>query len=211
MSLSRWLRDYLYIPLGGNRKGTPRTLVNILVTFLIGGIWHGAGWTFIVWGALHGAALAVHRVWATVGFKLPKSAAWFCTFLFINSTWVFFRAESLADAVKILQAMLPRNIETPVLINQLRQIDTSLDFTEIWAVGGPLLTTLHGLIFIVVLPLIVLLMPNSMQIIRFEEYDGPLVFRTNLMMAALLGFLLFTSFMTFVGSVSTSTFLYFNF
>ncbi|MGJ0364316.1 MBOAT family O-acyltransferase, partial [Aliarcobacter cryaerophilus] len=63
MTLSRFLRDYIYIPLGGNRKGEFRTYTNLLATFLIGGLWHGAGWTFIIWGALHGIALAIHRFW----------------------------------------------------------------------------------------------------------------------------------------------------
>lgn len=211
VSLSRWLRDYLYIPLGGNRKGTSRTLANLIITFLIGGIWHGAGWTFVAWGALHGAALAVHRMWGTLGFKLPKLVAWLCTFLFINVTWVFFRAESLADATRILKAMLPHNVQTPVIVDQIRQINDSMEFAKYWAIDGPLLTSVHTLLFIVGFPLLVFIMPNSMQLIQFAEYDGPLVFRTNLITAVFLAFLLFMSCMTFVGNVSPSAFLYFNF
>lgn len=90
MTLSRFLRDYIYIPLGGNRKGEIRTYVNLLSTFLIGGLWHGAGWTFIVWGALHGIALAIHRLWQSLGFKMNKILAWFITFNFVNITWIFF-------------------------------------------------------------------------------------------------------------------------
>lgn len=211
ISLSRWLRDYLYIPLGGSRKGTYRTLLNIFVTFLLAGIWHGAGWTFVIWGALHGVALAVHRMWGTVGFKLPKLVSWFCTFLFINATWVFFRAESLADAMKILKAMLPHNFQTPALVEQIRQINGSMEFVKLWAIDGPILTTITAFLFIVGFPLLVFVMPNSMQLIQFENYEGPFKFRRNFYTAALLAFLLFTSFMTFMGNVSTSTFLYFNF
>ena len=105
MTLSRFLRDYIYIPLGGNRKGEFRTYTNLLATFLIGGLWHGAGWTFIIWGALHGIALAIHRFWQSLGFKMNKILAWFITFNFINITWIFFRAKEWDDAIKVLSSM----------------------------------------------------------------------------------------------------------
>jgi len=105
MTLSRWLRDYLYIPLGGNRKGEFRTHVNLFLTFLLGGFWHGAGWTFVVWGALHGAANSVHRTWKNGGHRLPTVPAWIVTFLFVNIAWVFFRAASVSDAVAVLRSM----------------------------------------------------------------------------------------------------------
>ena len=105
MTLSRFLRDYIYIPLGGNRKGEFRTYTNLLATFLIGGLWHGAGWTFIIWGALHGIALAIHRFWQSLGFKMNKILAWFITFNFINITWIFFRAKDFESAIKVLESM----------------------------------------------------------------------------------------------------------
>ena len=106
MTLSRFLRDYIYIPLGGNRKGSVRTYTNLLITFLLGGIWHGAGWTFVFWGLLHGVALALHRLWKNLGFAMPKIWAWGVTFLFINTSWVFFRASEWHDAIKVLKGML---------------------------------------------------------------------------------------------------------
>ncbi|HOS28895.1 MAG TPA: MBOAT family protein [Deltaproteobacteria bacterium] len=105
ITLSRFLRDYIYIPLGGNRRGEARAYSNILITFLIGGIWHGAGWTFFLWGALHGTASVVQRIWHRLGLRLPKFLAWFITFNFINLAWVFFRAENLRDALEIIKAM----------------------------------------------------------------------------------------------------------
>lgn len=93
ITLSRWLRDYLYIPLGGNRRSTARTLLNLVLTFLLGGLWHGAAWTFVVWGALHGVALAAHRVWSRVwGRSMPRLPAWAMTFVFVNLAWIVFRA-----------------------------------------------------------------------------------------------------------------------
>lgn len=211
ISLSRWLRDYLYIPLGGNRKGTYRTLFNLIITFLLGGLWHGAGWTFVVWGGLHGAALALHRVWRMTGLRLPSLFAWLCTFLFINFTWVFFRAESLSDAYRVLKGMFSYNLRTPLLMTNITNISFSSEMAKLWAIDGPLLTTAHAFLFIAGVPLLVFLMPNSMQLIQFEKYEGPFVFKTNFKTALLLALLLFLSFLTFVGNVSTSNFLYFNF
>jgi len=105
ITLSRFLKDYIYIPLGGNRKGSVRTYTNLLATFILGGIWHGAGWTFVFWGFLHGMALVVHRFWKQLGFNLPKILAWFITLNFINIAWVFFRAKEWDDALKVLKGM----------------------------------------------------------------------------------------------------------
>lgn len=107
ISLSTWLRDYIYIPLGGNRKGTFRTYANNFATMLIGGLWHGAGWQFIYWGAMHGAGLAVHKAskpWlARLGDSWPvKAFFWIITMSFVAAMWVFFRADSFGHAVDIL-------------------------------------------------------------------------------------------------------------
>jgi alginate O-acetyltransferase complex protein AlgI len=105
ITLSRFLRDYVYIPLGGNRLGEFRTCNNLMITFIIGGLWHGAGWTFLLWGMLHGSALVIHRLWQRSGIVLHRFLAWFITFNFVNIAWVFFRAESWSDAVKVLKGM----------------------------------------------------------------------------------------------------------
>jgi D-alanyl-lipoteichoic acid acyltransferase DltB (MBOAT superfamily) len=105
MTLSRWLRDYVYIPLGGNQKGKTRTYLNLGITFLLGGLWHGANWTFVVWGALHGAATAVHKGWAEQGINMPRWLAVMITFLFVNFAWVFFAANNFAEALQVLKGM----------------------------------------------------------------------------------------------------------
>jgi alginate O-acetyltransferase complex protein AlgI len=106
ITLSRFLKDYVYIPLGGNRKGNFRTYNNLMATFIIGGIWHGAGWTFVFWGFLHGIALVIHRAWSSLGFKLWTWLAWLITFNFVNIAWVFFRAKEWDDAIKVLSGMI---------------------------------------------------------------------------------------------------------
>jgi D-alanyl-lipoteichoic acid acyltransferase DltB (MBOAT superfamily) len=113
ITLSNFLREYIYIPLGGNRKGELHTYLNLFVTFLLGGIWHGAGWTFVFWGMLHGIGLMVHRAWQRVGFRLPTLVAWFITFNFINIAWVFFRAKEWSDAIKVLSGMFGGVIVVP--------------------------------------------------------------------------------------------------
>ena len=105
MTLSRFLRDYIYIPLGGNRKGFWTAIRNLIITFLLGGLWHGAGWMFVLWGLLHGVGQAVERLGARRGLSLPKWLAWTLTFAFINVTWVFFRAGEMSTALRLLKGM----------------------------------------------------------------------------------------------------------
>ncbi|WP_024954321.1 MBOAT family O-acyltransferase [Sulfurospirillum arcachonense] len=109
ITLSRFLRDYVYIPLGGNRAGKSRVYYNLMATFILGGLWHGAGWTFIFWGTLHGIALVIHRLWKNFGFTMNKYLSWFITFNFVNIAWVFFRANGLSDAIKVLNGMVGKN------------------------------------------------------------------------------------------------------
>ena len=105
ITLSSFLTKYIYIPLGGNRKGVIRTYIHIFIIFFISGVWHGAGWTFILWGCLHGAAMIINRLWRNTGLKLNKWVAWFITFQFVNAAWVFFRAPSIGEALNVLKAM----------------------------------------------------------------------------------------------------------
>lgn len=111
MSLSNWLREYLYIALGGNRKGTARTYLNLFLTMLLGGLWHGANWTFVVWGAWHGALLAAERYWQSRHgpSRLPVALQVARTLLFVIIGWVFFRAADLAGALRMFAGMAGAN------------------------------------------------------------------------------------------------------
>jgi D-alanyl-lipoteichoic acid acyltransferase DltB (MBOAT superfamily) len=106
MTLSRFLKDYLYIPLGGNRHGFNRMIAALFITMLLGGIWHGAGWQYMIWGAMHGVFLVTHRIWIKVGFKMVDWMAWLMTFSSVMFAWVMFRAQSVSDAILIWKKML---------------------------------------------------------------------------------------------------------
>src|ERR1035437_10130594 len=109
MTLSAWLRDYLYIPLGGNRKGNGRTYINLMLTMLLGGLWHGASWNFVLWGGLHGCALGVHKLYRTTvgdgGRRLPLGVGWATTVVFVVLCWIPFRARHLGDTAEFLRGM----------------------------------------------------------------------------------------------------------
>lgn len=107
ISLSSWLRDYVYIPLGGNRRGTVRTYVNNFLTMLIGGLWHGAAWKFVFWGAMHGVGLAVNKACRPLtsrleSYRVFRVTAWLITIIYVSLLWVFFRADSWSDSWMII-------------------------------------------------------------------------------------------------------------
>jgi len=106
MTLSRFLRDYLYIPLGGNRCGPARRAFNVIVTMLLGGLWHGANWTFVAWGGLHGAALALDQATAERGWRFPRPLAWLATLLFVMAAWVLFRAPTFSTATRVYAGLV---------------------------------------------------------------------------------------------------------
>jgi alginate O-acetyltransferase complex protein AlgI len=108
ISLSTWLRDYLYISLGGNRRGPSRTLVNLFVTMLLGGLWHGAAWNFVLWGAWHGVGLIAYRLWTELRpekWRVPKFAGWAVTMAFVFSGWMLFRVDSFYQAYRLTSSL----------------------------------------------------------------------------------------------------------
>jgi D-alanyl-lipoteichoic acid acyltransferase DltB (MBOAT superfamily) len=144
ITLSRFLRDYLYVPLGGNRRGRTRRYVNLFITMLLGGLWHGAGWTFVIWGALHGAYLGVNHAWRALRERFGLSARWtgalnalparILTFLAVVVAWVFFRAENVSAALSMLEGMAGMNAAATAAAGNLA------DTGEAFAVTGLLLT-----------------------------------------------------------------------
>lgn len=142
ISLSSWLRDYVYIPLGGNRRGTVRTYVNNFLTMLVGGLWHGAGWKFVLWGGLHGIGLAVHKACRPWLDRLPdvwpvRALAWSLNMFYVSLLFIFFRADSASDAWDIT-----RNIFTNF------SLDYALPFLKVryvWVIMMVIIITAHSL------------------------------------------------------------------
>ncbi|SFT87538.1 D-alanyl-lipoteichoic acid acyltransferase DltB, MBOAT superfamily [Selenomonas sp. GACV-9] len=105
MTLGLWVKNYLYIPMGGNRNGELRKMRNLFVSMLIIGLWHGAGWTFVIWGGFHGALLMINHAWRKTAIVLPKAVSWGMTFLCVTLLWVIFRADNIHDAMAVLSSM----------------------------------------------------------------------------------------------------------
>jgi D-alanyl-lipoteichoic acid acyltransferase DltB (MBOAT superfamily) len=194
MTLSNWLRDYIYIPLGGNRRGEVVIYRNLLLTFLFGGFWHGAGWGFIVWGGLHGLALALHRLWQKFDIKLPNVIAWFITILFVHITWVFFRAQDVNTAVVIITKMLHLPLEEMSFI----KLGQSYYLQGVKQING---------LFIAMIGLAVILISATTQ--NSIQYSGQIE-QQPLKLALLTGFSMLIGIIFIVGS-SSQSFLYFNF
>jgi len=192
ITLSRFLRDYIYIPLGGNRKGSFRTYTNLMATFILGGIWHGAGWTFVFWGFLHGLALVIHRGWKSLGFTMPKLLAWFITFNFVNVAWVFFRAKEWEDAIKVLNGMFG--------IDKLFAI-TSLNSKNIYFES-------ETYIWLGVIILIVALFPNTYQITKYPKFNNS---RLLSIPSTMIFAFIFLTALLWMSTSTYSEFIYFNF
>jgi alginate O-acetyltransferase complex protein AlgI len=197
MTLSKFLRDYLYIPLGGNRRGTRRRYVNLMATMLLGGLWHGAGWTFFVWGGLHGLYLVVNHAFRALKRRLGvesrrpslsgKIASAGLTFVSVVCAWVVFRAASIVDAVEVLKAMFGGNgVSLPHALQHAVPALTALDVYGV-AFNGmfsnvPVLGSNAVQAFIWTLLLIVWLAPNSQQLLKnylrlngSSDHEHPLV------------------------------------
>jgi D-alanyl-lipoteichoic acid acyltransferase DltB (MBOAT superfamily) len=211
MTLSRFLRDYLYIPLGGNRKGRARRHVNLLITMLLGGLWHGAGWTFVAWGLMHGIYLVINHSWHGVRRYLGvhvvayglvgRSVSWMVTFLALVASWVMFRAESFSGASNILLGMsglngfrLPDQVAAifPGLDNIVETVGTMPLF------GGGTIMGIFEMLGMFALMFVLIALPASHQM------------KPRLQLVALAGSFYFTI-QAVLFSREPSEFLYFQF
>src|SRR5207302_9859922 len=109
ISLSTWFRDYLYVPLGGSRVPLARWCLNIPVVFLVSGLWHGASWTFVIWGALHGIYLSINHGWRRLGVSCSHAIGWILTFISLSIAWAWFRADSVPAAGRITASLIGLN------------------------------------------------------------------------------------------------------
>ncbi len=198
MTLSRFLRNYLYIPLGGNRHGESKLYRNLIITFLLGGLWHGAAWTFVFWGFLHGLALVIHRLWQKTGLRMNQVLAWLLCFNFVNFSWVFFRAESWSEALKVIKGML--GFSGIVLPAGLAGKLGFLAPAGVLFGGFTLQNPAHAALLLAVSLALVLFWRNSMEL----EKD----FTPGLRQAVWVGAMALAAILSLTG---VSEFLYFNF
>lgn len=196
MTLGRFMTNYLYIPMGGNRKGEIKTLRNLFIVFLASGIWHGAGWNFIIWGMLHGICILIHRIWKNSGRKMNKFVGWFITMNLVNIFWVFFRATNLHDAIKVIKGMF--NIFS--LKNITLILKDSIIFFEIVAKITKGLGVLENIIIIPLAFIILFFFKNSVE--RCKKFKNNLRFYIEIV-------IYFCTSVLFLSEIST--FLYFNF
>ena len=177
ITLSRFLRDYLYIPLGGNRLGEKRRYLNLVVTMLLGGLWHGAGWNFLIWGGLHGGYIAINHLWQgwrgeasprRVSIPLARALtilSWAVTFFAVVIAWVFFRAKTLAGAERMLEGLFGMSAESSSYVSPgiLRVMDLPvlIGAGQLWLIGAGVVTATL---------VIALGLPNVPQIHRYREY-----------------------------------------
>jgi D-alanyl-lipoteichoic acid acyltransferase DltB (MBOAT superfamily) len=218
ITLSRFLRDYLYIPLGGNRLGQQRRYLNLMLTMLLGGLWHGAGWNFLIWGGLHGLYLSVNHLWEKwrgAAVKAPSSglvaaaASWTITFVAVVLAWVFFRAKTFAGAWAMLSALTGFAAGSSAYVSSgiLRVMDLPI------LIGEQRLLVVGGAVTALALA-IALCLPNVPQLFGYREYrrapepSGRLRWRPNLAWA-LLSALAFA--ISLFGMWQRMEFLYFQF
>jgi D-alanyl-lipoteichoic acid acyltransferase DltB (MBOAT superfamily) len=225
MTLSRFLRDYLYFALGGNRKGQVRRYVNLFLTMLLGGIWHGAGWNFAIWGALHGLYLVINHAWRALfggwlgNTRTYRVLAWAVTFLAVVVGWVFFRAVTLDGALELLRGMAGLNgIDLPnALYVRLQPLHGIFDGLGIGASLGGGRDFVMTWLWVATLFLISVVMPNTQEIMSRAtpalEFDAAAV-KTRLLWQPNRRWAVATSVIGVVGILAltrVSEFLYFQF
>lgn len=222
MTLSRFLKDCLYIPLGGNKKGTSRRYINLMITMLLGGLWHGASWTFVIWGGLHGVYLAINHGWKSLvnylGFNKGKNFwgsgdfARILTFMAIVVGWVFFRAESLEGALLILKGMaglngvdLPDSLHRFLQVGGYQEVLSAIKSFGISFDNKGYFEGAKAYLFLFALLIIVWYFPNTMQ--TMYKLNGTNVSNLfYLFIGILLG-----AIVIYMNDVQTNEFLYFNF
>ena len=202
MSLTRFLRLYVYIPLGGNRRGKIRTYFNIMIVYLVSGIWHGANWTFIIWGLLHGGLNCLNRIFETTWKKINIIAQWTITFMLVNVLWIFFRAEDIGTAVLFIKKLCKLSSFTirEELYGCFKMMEFSFLEKEIpvFRYISNQITGLYLWVFIIGTFFIVLNFRNS------REIDFVPTIRKSLTVIVLV-------FFSIISLSGISTFLYFNF
>ena len=202
LTLTRFLRTYVYFPLGGSRKGTVRTYINIIIVFLVSGLWHGANWTFIFWGFLHGVANALTRLFKKSWNSMHTVMQWMLTFIFVNVTWIFFRADSISQAWTVIKRILGfRNLNVhAAMLSQFKLTEFAFIYEKIPGLRE-IISSVRGFDALI-------LMTAALVICLAFRNNQELDFRPTVRRAFVAIFYLVWGIMSLSG---VSEFLYFNF
>lgn len=213
ISLSTWLRDYIYIPLGGGRVGEVRAYLNVMATFIVSGIWHGVGVNFLMWGIMHGVATCISRAWTKAGFVMNKYLAWFITFNFINLSWIPFRANDFDQVKHIVTAMLGMNginysaefIKNIVYFTGLSWLQPlELSASKSIVISSSIIPMLAISLFIV------FKLKNSNELSKYSNHRDA-SYDTSYAVVVLSAIALFISIISMFGGTTASNFIYASF
>lgn len=200
ITLTRFFTKYVYIPLGGNRKGPFRTYLNILIVFLLSGFWHGASWNFVFWGAIHGVFVIITRKFSGVFEKLHPIFNWLLTFIFVNIAWVFFRADTFTQAVTLLKNTAGCKFDS--FDSAILTLTNSIEFTEFFDFFLP------EAVYSRIITIAYFMVATFLLLGSKNAYEKMQNFRPTAFRMITTVFLLVWSVFSFTG---ISTFLYFNF
>ena len=202
ITLTRFLKTYIYFPLGGNRKGLIRTYLNLFIVFFVSGIWHGANYTFIIWGAMHGLFMILERIFKNLYSKVYPIITWIITFAFINVSWIFFRATSVKEAIEFLKELVSFNI-VPFSTEFITAMNLKITNFIVLISGGAINTNILNympFVLLIAVMIIVIFAKNTNQVISNYKF--------KIKNAIFYAIVLFFAIISFSG---ISTFLYFNF
>lgn len=203
ITLTRFLTKYIYIPLGGSRRGSARTYLNIMIVYLLSGLWHGAGWTYVCWGALHGLFCVLTRWGRRVFDRIPKAINWFITFLFINLGFIIFRAGSLPEAFAVIARIFDFDFGavSPSIYTGFHLTELMLPLSVIPVIGKYIYWPPMMMVLFLTAAMLIVLVPKN-------AYEKMTAMRPRFVTAAFSVVLIVWCLFSF-GSVSA--FLYFNF
>ena len=204
ISLSTWIKNYIYIPLGGNRKGEVKKYRNLLITMTLCGIWHGAGWNFVFWGALHGIYQIINNLWKKTKIKIPKIVGRILTFFSVMVGWIFFRAETFKDGINVFKKLFDFN---NIIIG--KQNINDFGFLEKFGIKFDNIVSSFSIpkvaAIIMLILIVVMFIPSSQKIVdKFFKNN-----KRSAIFAIVLGII--AVFVLFNLEKSQSTFIYYNF
>lgn len=204
ITLSIWLRDYVFFALPGSRRRSIRLYINLMILFFVSGLWHGASWTFVIWGLMNGLGICIHRLWREMGFKMHAIWGGIITFNYFVFAGVLFRSSNFENAIQMYKGMLGLNGWGGQWLDVLMQEGLK---------GVKLISLLHIpeiFVYLIVVGIITFFMPNSSELVRYTSYQGFFRVQSRALSAIILGIIAGVA-LSFMMMSESKVFIYFNF